>query len=553
MSRWNPNLPGVAGMEYRVRNLAGSAPASTVQAGAKGIAVRVPSTVTETIGDVAAFVQGGGDPWVMLAEAFEAGSEAIGPVTTVTYEPNNSADVNPAWVSTAGTFQDAINTGVIDLASYVYVANNLGTGPYSFELEFGAAGFPANKRVLNVRIGIVLGQNDAFGGGTGGRTVGIQIAQKALFGYLPIGGSSYPAGSVSGSPSAGDTTVTTVLSTGEIFPVDAQPWTVAHVQQFDSSTGRVKITANLPNVTGGTNQINYRIYRVWVEVDYCDENRVMTQVMRKTNTDPDWVHWVPRKPSASTNLSKVSGTDLTFLFRQPVYGSIGPGTAAASLVFAMPYLRGVSDVPDPGLIYYPNVTLDARGAVTGLVAVTTDLIGLYMATTAPVASVDSQPFVETIAVEVTGTVQQEITGAAADYSAVVFSVYPVGSVGDLTIDLKRRSDDNLMASAALSVDDWAEIAVDPLYGLWKVAQVDFAVPVTLAAVQYYLDFTSSGSGSWFVQGLSTSGELGAGTYAGTTDVATFAGADVPTADLTVMVMEPIDPITDATAAPVGCT
>src|SRR5690606_8255544 len=158
-------------------------------------------------------------------------------------------------------------------------------------------------------------------------------------------------------------------------------------------------------------------------------------------------------------------------------------------------------------------------------------------------SADSQPYalVTHLTVTATDTVEQELTAGAGEDRGVHLPVMPdtsTGYPGDLTIELIRRSDSALIATAVVTAVDAMTSPFVP-GNQWRLVTASFDVSPTLAASQHALRFSTT-AGTWTLpaltgdDGLVTITGNGAGSFGGTTDVATFNGADLPAADVPVL-------------------
>lgn len=546
---WNPGRPDLVGLEYPVRNY-GALPRYSVTSPSQGVAQRLASTVTQTVDLMGLPILGQAATTYALIETLIAGSEDPGVITTTAYAPNVVVNGGTAWRNEAGSTVaanllasiDDVTLNTTDYVEPVSVAQGT-TG--ALELEFATATVGSGDRIVGMRLQIVATEVGGTGPGTG---------------TLSIAGAGTPwrSGKLINSSNA---TVPTslIVNTGEINPATIQPWTAAEIQSIDTSALRVQLTWTKPWWLSFSNT-RVRIFQVVLLVDTCAENRKTTQVVTVNNSGPRWQTWTPRTPTGGANLAKVNGQALTVLARQPRFGDLNPGASVSSLAFSIPYFLGFRDVPVAGLESYGLVPLNNAAPVpSALVDYPDRMFGVELRISGT-QSVDAEQYATVVAVQVTGTVQQEISAAALDtYAGLAFPLRYVGSnPGTLTARLRRRSDNVTMGTATYTRDEWDAALADPVVGSWKLVQALFAAPTLLAtATQYYVDFTvagATGGAYWQVQALTGGSEVGTGSvtgvagYGGTTDVATYGGGDVTNADIVVGTFLSPDPPTGFVAS-----
>ncbi len=529
--QWNPHAPDVIGAEFPPRSDV-TLPSYRIDAPVKAAAMRLDSTVTETVSTLGIFANTDTAAGRILAEVLMAGSEVPVAPTTTTFRPNVLGGTAPSFGSVA-----SINQPTYNLANYITVA---GGAAATFLLEFDTAGALTGERILDVRLVVVFRDNLRSGTDI---IFEFRIDTGGVDGVVWFGPVRQPNNTGDGFGSGPP--YTAVISTGEVYPDAQQPWTLAQLQAFDAGVVRVQLAS-----TAGSGSHSPEYFQVYMEVDHVPENRYSTQVITTAATGARWVTATPRTPTAGSNIAKVNGTDLTLLIRQPRYGDIKPSTVPADYLFSVPYIRGCDATPQPGLIQYDRIALNLDGTVSELGTPTGDrLIGFEMQV-AGTQSVDAQPYSAVPAVLVSGTVQQEVSQAAAgSYAGVIIPARytPVGGVaGNLVVTLKRRTDNVTMGTATITQALADTFTADEIAG-WRLITAPFAANATLAVgIQYYLDLTEAGTGTWEVPALSGVPVLGSpvtgvASYRGTTDVATYGGGDVNAADLPIVVYALVSP------------
>lgn len=553
---WNPNKPKVIGPEFPPRT-GNPAPERQIDAPYRVAAQRLDSTVTETITAAAAVVDSITNNGIVLAEILLAGSEDPGAVTTTTFRPTEVTLVDDLadqdGNTTAADILAVISRSTPSPSEYITGLGSLGTG---VGMQFDLVGQLTGRRIVDVRVVMVGGDNG--GDPADGSDSELVVYMEDIVG----GGAAFFRSDYFANTSLfTGTSVTELASMGEMYPPSTvaedggqytEPWTVAQLLTLDDAAAR-HLLVSWALDSGGR---RVRLYTVHLEVDHVAENRVARTTVRTTAAGPRLLTWTPHKPTdGSNNFAKVNGTDLTVVLRRPYYGVLNgylavpgsrvlsPSAAAADYSWGVPYLDALTDDAPTGLEYY-DAAANANGTIAVLGdPVTNRVMAAVLSVAGPTQSVDSQPYATIVTVPITGTVQQEISGATAqNYHGVLVPLRLTldgGLVGDLTVELRRRSDSNLMATATITQALAASFDADAVAG-WRRVQAPFAAPATLAAaVQYYLAFSAAGVGSWEVPALSgnTDGSdfTGLGSYVGTTDVATYGGGDVSNADIPALV------------------
>lgn len=555
MTNWNPSAPDVIGVEFlpdRDDGTGSSTPPGMGLADSLvGAAMTLPSSTTETITNLRVLLSdpdaSGGAPGKVLAEILTAGAEVPTGVATATFRPNGQAN-NTGWLNQAAssTVYTAVNGATVDTSRYMEASSPGGSGA-AVDLEFDTAGALAGKRIMAIRMvvaGLITSGFDAM------LTTSIVGSSTEYVGFSQFAG---PAPYVVTSSDLGEM----YLGDGLANPI--YPWTVAQLQALDAGTARFRFQiASLGAAT-------LRVFQIYLEVDYCDENRLAVATVAGANAgggggDPyGWQQSATlRTPTGGTHWSKANGTDFTVLLRR--YRMPGHLAGWNNPRMKAPYLRGVAESIQPAGVATYAPTLTVAGGVSSLGPALNRVLGVVLLTSAPAQSVDSQPYAIVTSLDVTsagGPWQQEISGASAqDYGGVTVPVAHDSDPGldDLTVELRRRSDSALLATATITqaeVDAQGPSGSSP----WTIMQAPFAAPVTLAAAtQYYLAFSTAGSGTWSIpvlDGADTITVTGAGSYGNETDVVTRS-FDYTIGDAAVNVFVLPDAVADvaATAAAV---
>lgn len=537
---WNPGAPDALGLQFapRARDSATTPlPAISLASTAVAAVQTVRSTVTETIEEVSVFLseQTAGK---MLWEALVSGSEIRSGYGSQVFRPDAAPTITSVETELGSTVEAdivaAINEPTLDESTWITATGTVGnpTPTGILDLSFPTGAALTGKRILEIVAHVVIGRDPD----SNNATVAVALAP-------PVG---LQSGWGSGTANVFEF-VEAAISSGELNQTTEQPWTVDDVQQLDGGTYAVRLFGFTPGVF---------VYQAWIEVFYCDENRVARGAFdidpALLTGNPYWVTFTPEDPDGVANWSKVNGTDVTSVLRRPVTNAALPAGSSGA-----PYIAGIAAQPlaAAGVVNYGGAVVNADGSLSSLgLPVTNRLIGLTLATGAA-QSVDSQPYIRVLDVEVSTDVfppEQEIAGAVGTYAAAVVPVAVAAGAGDLTVDLVRRSDAVVMATGSLSAADALALPLDEA-GNWRVAAIVFDTPVVLAAVQYALVFSTT-SGAWYLPGLSNrafpflpwvteTGSGGEATYGGETDILTLDGVAHTWGDLSALVVALPDPVT----------
>lgn len=578
---WNPNKPDLIGLEFAPRS-AEALPAYRIDAAFRTAAQRLDATVTETVSTLGAFIDADTAASMIMAEVLRAGEEVSDDLTTTIFRPTElSEDGDGDWETQSGSTSAAALLAVLNRANpdpsqYVHLNYSSTADPLGF--QFDLAGALTGRRIVDVRFVMIGGDNGIAPDANSGDE-GILVYIEGAGGGFTIdailrddhSGNAYNVAAFRGPM------VTELATMGELYPITdgnvgtepqptPQPWTLAQLQALDAGGAKqLTLSVNEGNGSGTTREV--KIFTVHLEVDHVAENRLSRDLIRSTAVGRRWITWTPHKPDGSANLAKVNGQDLVLVLRRPYYGQLnGYATVPmsydlrasfdpADYSWGVPYIEALTPGGPPGLDQYSGASLNPNGTVGGLGTPPGDrIIGTEMRV-AGVQSVDAQPYVTATPVLVSGTVQQEVSGATADdYGGVVVACrYDPDNAasGDLTVTLKRRSDNMVMATATISQALADQFPEDATAG-WRRVLAQFDATATLAAAtQYYLAFTAEEPGEWEVAAMTGIPALGSpvtgvATYGGTADVATYGGGDVSAGDIAAMVYVLPDPISGLT-------
>ena len=245
----------------------------------------------------------------------------------------------------------------------------------------------------------------------------------------------------------------------------------------------------------------------------------------------------------AANWSKASGTDYLLVCRR-----IDDPTGSATTLIPQPMWIGTGTNPHVhGQSYSSTLAASGLLATTGSVD-TTKTYGFWLARTDNAMSADSQPYYDVVLQKchTSSTLKQGVNGAAATtYKGVQLLVAsPTTTPGaDLLVKVKRVSDNVQLGGTATITA--ASITSGTLLGtlsdstLGNVSiyrlNVNLASTATLAAVDYYFEYTSTAASTapWYVVMLDGDADhalTGNTTYGGTTNNATIAGVDDEEAD-----------------------
>lgn len=561
MPDWNPNNPNIVGCEQNAVSLPGESVATVTAAPGPSVrgfqtfspgqqaSVRqtIRSTVAEDI-DAIRVEAAMTDVKMQMVEVFEAGDEIPSNVTFAEYLPNavtNGGSASGAVSTIDDDWEDWDDSSGITL-------NVLGD---TTSIQYASSGFDTSKRVLNISASATI-------------RVSGPNAQRFYMRLIGPGG-ELPWYEFSASPGAirdGDATyvwLSVAQSLGEINPFTGLPWTGADVQGFDDGTYEVMVR-NLD----GAGTSTCRLDQSSLIVTYADENREAFGTLVASGastaervfaiTDPDGNDW-----------SKADATTYSVLFRTPIAsilnGTTSPGSAPAPATLSFiqgDIAPGYTDYAVVGTKWSPGSdgTMGSyvagtrpTGAVTATAAPTlpdrgTIPIVLDVASTGD-ASADSPVYGAALMLPVYDgvTVEQEITADAnEEYLYLVAVLYIFAGeepTEDLTVNVRRRSDDTLFGTGDVAAVDMLDASRLAGTSDWRKVIVPLgSTSAVVSSTQYYVEFTSSTPTSrpWIVQAVTGNpasvaddADVAPGTFGGSTDVATFDSTDYSAWDVPV--------------------
>jgi len=504
VSDWNPNSTQTKGMEWGVL-LSGAytVPGQFVPA----IALR--QTVSEATGFArVALGTRGATGGLYVVEAYDNETAVPANVTTLQAQPNEdvSGMGTGLWVEEShatGTIYTQIDeVGAANLADYIQLDVPLGGVIYNGRLNTGGLTL-TGKRILAVRLNAVV----------------VVAGAAALEFGLNLSGSKY----------VGRTNIVNVVNqpvsaTWLYNPATKLPWRIADVQALDTSDEYY--------LDGGAFPGAYlAVYQVWLDVVICDENRLAFGVLDDTLgalTPNAWNTVTLTTPTAGTWTKDGAGYHLYLMRRLNSTGS-----------FNVPFLESWDHVaPNPAHNYNP-VLDPTYGYATAMGSALPAVLPLFTRTTAPADSVDGQPYARTQLATVRNGQPAEMefsNAAAANYGLLRFLVHPHSATGSLLVTVKRRSD-NVQIGGTLTVTPAslsAQTRVPNTAYYWIQGQLS-SVAGLAAATQYYLQFTTSSSGTgedyWSVVVADTNGSGSVAGFGGTTDRALSNGSELDAYDI----------------------
>lgn len=582
---WNPNAPLIVGCEQNglVLPSAGSPPindgditpvngfSSHALDANSSLVIPVASTVTEDIELIGWAFQATYNGHY-IAEVYEAGDEVAQNLGSAEYVPGAMG----AGFSGSGVVGDIDETAAgVNTSNYVQIDNN---GGYIFLTSFGSSGFATTRRVLGVAINITAR------GVTAGTPLGLEVSWRP--------GLSDPGPTLATLNQSPGSATTYSIPVGDINPLTGDPWSVFDiVQSLGTSIG--------PYIRH-TNGSPVRIYQVSVVVEFCDENRVgvgagpvydsvmgprnVAYMLRPGNlgSSYDWI----------ADWQKQAATDYTIVLRRArltaPYGGT-TGTAGGTLVHgfavgdvACTTLPGVATIaPAPSAAgpgaYVPTGIGSISSVNPASPLPSGASLGMWMQTAPTVGSVDSPEYYAVTMRPVFdgNSLQQDITSPVSQeflfLRAILYMFDGDEPLDDLTINVRRRSDDALFGTGTVTPGDMLDAPRLGGASEWRSVVVALSSTAPLvASTQYYVEFVCTGTTDerpWVVQAIR--GDEGDGTFGGTTDalryppqvidpiqewadvpVTLIVSPDAPTGVAAVGGAEVVD--ADGVACAVGC-
>ena len=481
MAEWDPAAPDTLGLPW----LPGSSGERITSTPYQSIGWRFTSTAAETITSILAPVAAVDVAGLWIAEVYESGDEVAGTVSTSTFRPSGDETITD-WYDQGGgqtNIYQSVDGTTVDPALYVYL---VGDTDNTLTLNFGTNIWPAGQRVTELRLSMV----------TGCQSLTVEFTAVA-----DIGGTAYTFG---GDASVGTENQTVTFSLGEINPDTLLPWTQADIIAF-STTDALGVYAD--DLLVKTD--DWRIFQMWLEVDYCQENRIAVSVEQvDVSADLGWQAWgtiVDPNDNATTNWVKANATDYVVTLR-----NLGNADESYNGTIRFPWISSGEALPTGWTQAYQPV--DATGLIT--IAFddydTVRSTGLLLTVTTPGDSVDGQPWAQVNGYVDQATEQQITTASGGTYVRMRFGwLDTTDATGitppavDLEVEVKRQSDDvqfgstetftiaqlqaGTLIGTAHADPDGLDVEV-PLY----LIERDMTTPATLATTQYYLEFTGTG-------------------------------------------------------------
>lgn len=505
---WNPNSTSVKGLEaFLPRQKSYALDSST-----KVLGMSFDQSVSQAIGafqiPVLSLPVRGGTYVVEVYDGEDAVADVSAAVTTLTAYPNEdvSGTGASAWRGSGGTsnIYAYIDEASPSSSDYVKIDSSSGEQTYAFRVNTGSLSL-TNKRVVAVRMKCHASNTSLNGT--------FQMG-------LDIGGEQYLSGVYSGLRRGFSVSSSYAYEyEWTVNPATGLAWSISDVQAFDTSNELL-----LVNQIAGIYVMDVQLE---VDVQTAAENRLALGVLDDSAsglTAAAWNSVTLTTPTGGTWTKDATGRHLVLLRRT---------SSSGSLVVPLFDGDGVSWASG----WRPTVEAGSL-LVTAMGSERTDIFGLIVRTTAPADSVDSIPYAETLEAEVYNgqTAEMEFSdAAAASYGQVRFFAKPNGTEADLTVKVKRRSD-NLQYGTTLTftVDDVVELSNEG--SGWKLCDDNLSTLATLTTgTQYYLEFSSTATGTgsdyWSILAYD-SWDSGNGVgFGGTTDRATVNGTEADRYDI----------------------
>lgn len=547
---WNPNHPGVIGLEW----LVDADWVASVSPGAGPTAQQLRSTQAEAVTGLALAASGNPNvtsPLFTIIDIYPAASAYPGAAArqAVWLPPN--ADLNRGtWVRSDG--------GTVNLWSFIddpvvltptaYIRQSTsGTSAYKCYIDDSA--LPPNARVCQVQARAVIGAHP-------NPTITTRAFAFRLE-WVPTGTLYTPPNSSFNANIYGQVAAVTF---GEVNPRTNLPWTRADLAQFNGGNWALRVEAvGDPNTWA-------RIDAMALLVDYVTtENRVAAATWaRPSGPLPPWVNTagIVTLPSGASGWSKPASGDFVFVWRaanHPFHTGGQPRATDVRWVGALSDLRhsdgsaggGLAGSPVPGQLS-GGAPVDVYGLVTApFTAAEAPAMGIVLVKSGPAYSDDSQPYLRPSSTGLAATAAspaaqraRQVTGSPQSYLGLRFLAAPPASgASTLTVSVHLVSS-GAQVGGAFTVTNTEALAfpqVGPASGGWRLIEGFLSSGAMLANnTQYEVRFTPS-AGTWRVTNPDA-GTYAAAGYRGTTDTARSGGTALSTVDLGVsLLVQPAAP------------
>lgn len=510
MADFNPNTTATKGLEW----FPVTESSITLDAATKSACQSIIQSASQATGTARVWLgslptRGG----VYVLEVYDNETGVASNFASTAFQPNEDVSGTGAALwreddNTTTTIFSEIDETTASDADYIYTQadGNVYAGRVNTATTLNG------KRILGVKLMVRCTGNAPLGG-----------FSSLGFG-LSIGGVSYGASTTGLFSSARSLTNYMEISETWLYnPSTKRPWLAADIAALDVSD-EFELYAGIQ----GGGQV--RVSQVVMTVYYCDENRLALGNLDDSGsalTANAWNAITLITPTSGTWTKDGAGRHLYSLRRISTGGSI-----------VVPTLAGPA-LPNPATGYLP--TLDPTYFyMTAMGSSQLAVFGLIQRTTAPAESVDSQPYVDALeALVFTGQdAEQEFSAAAAtSYGAIRARVKPNGSTSNLSVKVKRRSD-NLQFGSTMTITPAEAAAMVDAGSGWRTLEQTLSVAATLATgTQYYIEFSSTAAGTgtdyWSVLALDTGDQGNGATLGGTTDRAVVNAVEADRYDLPV--------------------
>lgn len=534
LSHWNPATPNRVGLEYAADLAAGSA---------GGLQLLASTGILQTMRGEAADSVTGAEIWrtiaaptpvngfnnnfaVWLAEVFADGDEdgvAEADWSAWTqYLPNGDGTIDTGWtdeIGNATNLYQSIDDATPSTADFIIFAPVAGgSGGYEMQLNTGAASFSSKR--IQIRVNITAVDIESLLSGSG-------ASHTLTIGFTTNTGTTICEFAQISSASPQGETFTFDLP--EINPLTGLYWTQADVRAFDAAS---RITIESSSIAAGKVG-RYVIYGADMEVRSVNENRVAFGFIGETAAATSTLASLGiSQPASASAWSKANATSYAVVIRRMYLGTatlgyirVDDGTTNDTWAPVSPTMHYLEGPNDPGWTDYQvaKIGVGDRGvndpqAVTAYTAIADGAVVRVVWTTAGADTDDGSPYslVREEPVSTTLDLEQEISSpanASFDGGAVCIRYNPAARpTSDLTVEVRRMSDNNLHGTATVTVDD---IDSADLIGAssWKIVSFELSsVTALVSGTDYSIEFSSSTPDAlpYLIQLLNTDPGVGEG-------------------------------------------